>query len=797
MEEHLDLSHTCCPVCKNPSLEQTLKIVTLNQLYPRAITCRQCGKYFSVLYGVPYLGSFYESEIMSLIEIAAVSDQYAIPKHIREGEAELRKWIQIIDEYFQNQEPLQILHKYGIKEKPSWFDNRLNEHIAFTLATSLVPVQGKNILDVAAGYGYDSLKYHIAGGHVTSLEYNPLLCAIGRRNLPDLRWVGGSAYSLPFENESFDIIVSNAALHHLLDIPRALQEMLRVVKSGGYVLNLSESFSDDNLTEERHAEMFNNTTSVLSGINEQSPAFNSFFQIFQLYEKDLDIRIFTDKISEGNRHFHAWSLSEAVKYLSAKSGSILAIITRKNKTMPISSSPSNEKELISPEKFTHALQNQSKALRALVDHIPKKYVDLPLLSFQHPRFYLLNGWKMIKKGDENRIAYKRGRLFFSADKFKKPYLNIAVLIPYTDKSDEPRISVRINSRKIFSKKLLRGIWNELWIPTSYAIRSGKIASLEICLDTLLDSDDSKLFHVKKIRFTGRKNLSKKQTKLEHFGITTLCSCPWARKDSIILLVSSDTDHALNIIHRLHAFGKKIRMIVPERQKEFYDIFPHVIVRNVYSDSFLNKQLFLSQDKGIEIDAFVSESLASAKNLYRMVCETVNIKKEPYVLLPGGHAVRCDRPFISGDITEDFQTACVLFKNGQRSNSKPYFKRVITSNNAEPAQKIEAFFHLGAIAREEEDGEWKQFYARGIDLLKKPRISASPDELYRIASLSKEIGRIDDAMRWFLEITESSREPKFTGGAFFHLGEIYLKMNRDDDARKAFLHSLIHIPTHKK
>lgn len=44
------------------------------------------------------------------------------------------------------------------------------------------------------------------------------------------------ARTMPFENESFDVIVSSLALHHMEGLDQALQEMIRVLKPGGRIL---------------------------------------------------------------------------------------------------------------------------------------------------------------------------------------------------------------------------------------------------------------------------------------------------------------------------------------------------------------------------------------------------------------------------------------------------------------------------------------------------------------------------------------------------------------------------------
>lgn len=58
-------------------------------------------------------------------------------------------------------------------------------------------------------------------------------------------FVLGDATELPFQPETYDIVLNYGALNGYTDSKRALEEMARVTKSGGLVLFLDEQLYDD------------------------------------------------------------------------------------------------------------------------------------------------------------------------------------------------------------------------------------------------------------------------------------------------------------------------------------------------------------------------------------------------------------------------------------------------------------------------------------------------------------------------------------------------------------------------
>jgi len=65
----------------------------------------------------------------------------------------------------------------------------------------------------------------------------------------------GSVYALPYPNDSFDIVIGRWFLHHLLDVPSAIEEIYRVVRKGGFFINVDIAPPEDTSAANRMNEL--------------------------------------------------------------------------------------------------------------------------------------------------------------------------------------------------------------------------------------------------------------------------------------------------------------------------------------------------------------------------------------------------------------------------------------------------------------------------------------------------------------------------------------------------------------
>ena len=114
--------------------------------------------------------------------------------------------------------------------------------------------EGMTVLDLGCGSGALTIPYARAVGErgkVYALDIQPAMLHLLARKLAkpeneditNVAMVIGSAHDLPFRDSSLDVVCATAALYEVPAPHKALREMMRVLKGGGY-LAISELFMD-------------------------------------------------------------------------------------------------------------------------------------------------------------------------------------------------------------------------------------------------------------------------------------------------------------------------------------------------------------------------------------------------------------------------------------------------------------------------------------------------------------------------------------------------------------------------
>lgn len=99
----------------------------------------------------------------------------------------------------------------------------------------------ERVLDIATGPGYIAEAFARTAREVVGVDLTEAMLAIAKertqqRGISNISFRAADAQQLPFENASFDVVVSRLALHHLQTPINVLREMARVCLASGTIL---------------------------------------------------------------------------------------------------------------------------------------------------------------------------------------------------------------------------------------------------------------------------------------------------------------------------------------------------------------------------------------------------------------------------------------------------------------------------------------------------------------------------------------------------------------------------------
>lgn len=160
--------------------------------------------------------------------------------------------------------------------------------------------KGDHVLDLGSGAGNDCFVARAIvreTGKVTGLDMTEPMIAKARENCSKLKFsnvdfVIGDIEEMPFENNIFDVVISNCVLNLVPDKSKAFSEIKRVLKSGGHFC-VSDVVIKGNLPEKlrKDAEMY---AGCVSGAIEMTEYLDiikdkGFFQIKVHKQKEISI----------------------------------------------------------------------------------------------------------------------------------------------------------------------------------------------------------------------------------------------------------------------------------------------------------------------------------------------------------------------------------------------------------------------------------------------------------------------------------------------------------------------------
>jgi len=103
----------------------------------------------------------------------------------------------------------------------------------------LQPKPTDTLLDAGCGFGYHTVRLARSKAHITAVDFSDIALAAARKKIAEagidkqVTLQVADLTQLPFENASFDFVISWGVIMHIPEMEKALSELARVLKPGG------------------------------------------------------------------------------------------------------------------------------------------------------------------------------------------------------------------------------------------------------------------------------------------------------------------------------------------------------------------------------------------------------------------------------------------------------------------------------------------------------------------------------------------------------------------------------------
>jgi len=142
-----------------------------------------------------------------------------------------KKEIENLGKYYEEEyAPINLSANDDVTDRPG-ADNEQRYEELFDFILPYAKYEGK-ILDVGCALG-GFIKYCETKGWFNVYGIEPIQAYVDKANMDRIKV--GSVYEIPFEDNTFDMLILDQVLEHLNDPHKAFMEMKRVLKEGGFI----------------------------------------------------------------------------------------------------------------------------------------------------------------------------------------------------------------------------------------------------------------------------------------------------------------------------------------------------------------------------------------------------------------------------------------------------------------------------------------------------------------------------------------------------------------------------------
>jgi len=142
---------------------------------------------------------------------------------VRAGRIALARWLDARRRGVDERAPAEALNTQALVQRSGYH----------WVAATFGPLQGRRVLDAAAGAGEGSALLATAGARVVGIDVDRAVVVRAARAHPGVRFLVMDAARLAFAAGAFDLVVSQDTLEHVEDDRGAVREACRVLAPGG------------------------------------------------------------------------------------------------------------------------------------------------------------------------------------------------------------------------------------------------------------------------------------------------------------------------------------------------------------------------------------------------------------------------------------------------------------------------------------------------------------------------------------------------------------------------------------
>ncbi len=102
-----------------------------------------------------------------------------------------------------------------------------------------IPMNGKSVLDLGCGDGYDLSRIKLKGALICGIDSSQEMIEIAQQKNPEGNIKIGYFDNIPFADHSFDVVISKWSFQQSMDIDSIYREIARVIKANGQLVYLS------------------------------------------------------------------------------------------------------------------------------------------------------------------------------------------------------------------------------------------------------------------------------------------------------------------------------------------------------------------------------------------------------------------------------------------------------------------------------------------------------------------------------------------------------------------------------